>query len=194
MCQGCLNDYGELTFNTDTTSTETCSNQQKCICFAANAACDSTDGTVANSDPCICNTVACTNSNSFCNYGANKCSLFAIPSCSNTVATAPNTGGNCICGTARCSVSTGFYCKSSENFCSSVPCDNIDGSLENIGTKCACGKTACSATTGMFCYLPAASCNPTAGEYGYVKLKSGRCGDISGRGYITGNAMCIITI
>ena len=99
--QGCSTDgWWQLTFNTDTTSTETCSDYTKCICFTANAACESTDGTVANSDPCICNTVACTNSNSFCNYGANKCSLFAIPSCSNTIATAPNTGGNCICGTA----------------------------------------------------------------------------------------------
>ena len=71
-----------------------------------------------------------------------------------------------------------------------MPCDNIDGSLENIGTKCACGKTSCSATTGMFCYLPAASCNPTAGEYGYVVIISGRCSDISGRGYIMDTGVC----
>ena len=144
--QGCSTDGWQLTFNTDTTSTKTCRNYQKCICFTATA-CDSTDGTVVNSDPCICNTVACPNSNSLCNYGASECSF---ESCSNTDTSAANTD-MCTCGTSTCGASNGMYCNLATNTCSGgATCSVVDGSIAN-SVDCTCGTAACNSVNGMFC-------------------------------------------
>ena len=90
--------------------------------------------------------LACTTPNSYCIHSISTCSLVGpIPTCTNTLATAPNTDGSCLCGTSACTTTAGFYCSSSENRCTfNLP--GTDYYLEvTTGT---CGSVANHASLG----------------------------------------------
>jgi hypothetical protein len=87
------------------------------ICYEAPFSnCIVTNGSMANTNGCVCGTTECTDSTGlFCDVSSNNCSTG--PPCSITDGRTANSNA-CTCGTTGCTTSTGLFCKS--NFCAPV--------------------------------------------------------------------------
>jgi surface protein len=59
----------------------------------------------------------------------------------------------CLCGLKTCTVNTGLFCYSNQNYCSSsliATCQHVNG-ISQSSDDCLCGTVMCTSTTGYFC-------------------------------------------
>ena len=179
-----------LFLNTNTASTNSCSNSNPCLCLTA-PDCTNTDGTTPNDATCLCGSVGCSTSTGLrCTQSVNTC--HTPPPCIQTDGSTANNEA-CQCGTSSCSTTTGLHCYASDNFCTGPPCTITDGSEANTAELCKCGDVSCDAESGFICFTTkgVGSCrkeNP--GRFGYVEVNSGKCDSVSGRVSISDKAQC----
>ncbi len=150
---------GSLSFNTETSSTMSCSTSHLCICTLLIRACKITDGSAPNSaddnTPCICGKQACTSNGNgrgtglICTLTSSTCSRPDMP-CKITNGTSANDDA-CRCGSADCekASTTGMFCMAELNMCSkddifpapdetAHACKITDRSARN-DNSCICG-------------------------------------------------------
>ena len=152
---GCNAPAGGVFFNSDSTSSTTCSSDaNRCLC-ATGQACSQTDGTTSNSDGCMCNSAVCTAATTglYCDNTTSTCSRG--DACTNTNGSLPNSGA-CPCGTSYCYSVTGLYCLSDFN----------------LGCRKACsfGKYRSNATNGVCTNCPVGQHSDDASDMTRCKL------------------------
>ena len=144
---GCSwNSYGDLYYNKDSSSTESCSSFRSCLCLSA-PECTRINGNELNTAGCICGTKACSNTGSYCTKSNSTCTL---PSCSVTDGLTAN-NVDCQCGSNECTkITTGLFCDAASSTCSGIEraedCGSSTSSLESmtncisINQRCKCTK------------------------------------------------------
>ena len=142
-----------LFLNTNTASTNSCSNSNPCLCLTA-PDCTNTDGTTPNDATCICGSVGCSTSTGLHCYASDN--LCSGPPCTITDGSEANTAELCKCGDVSCDAESGFICFTTKGVGScrkenpgrfgyvevnSGKCDSVSGRV-SISDKAQCGEAA----------------------------------------------------
>jgi hypothetical protein len=133
---GCYeNSDGNLVYNTDSSSTTSCSSNTPCLCLSA-LECTKINGNEPNNAGCICGTAVCSAAGSYCDESKNKCSN--VPTCGKS-----RNSVTCQCGSSQCTAESGLYCDSSNNKCNlGADCGSSVQSTTNceMNSRCQCVK------------------------------------------------------